>query len=428
MSKVMKWQYSGTADITLGKEVHISPLPKIALAVTISIIVLSCTLGAIFRDYLYDVFINPQIILKYVNQTDNGYEVNVPLQYAFAEEKFIDEVNTKEYDAFMNPDNLDYTYSVDCNVNTSTVGSYQVTYNSSNRANKKQILLTVNVTDSIAPTATLQNPLTHAELSKGKDGSYKPIFIVRGKATNIEEGYYGTNSWKPEDFVLDISDNYSEKDKIVVIYPDNPDWSGTEAEYKELVYTFADESNNITEMVLPIYVVSLEEYETQDIKVSGLDLNTEIQDQINQIAQAEQDKNNRENNHNPGNGDANDPGPRNSDIDPNNDDSWRDDNWRDTSTNDDGSHVGRNPQLTADAFTWSISADGAIGGDAAGYIKFKLKAQSLIHYYDYDKNDAECDLTKFVTEDLPNGPGTYVLHWVTSDGSLSCDQYVTVTE
>lgn len=423
MGKVMKWQYSGTADITLGKEVHISPLPKIALVVTISIIVLLCTLGAIFRDYLYDVFINPQIILKYVNQTDNGYEVNVPLQYAFAAEKFIDEVNTKEYDAFMNPDNLEYTYSVDGTVNTSTVGSYQVTYNSSNRANTKQILLTVNVTDSVAPTATLQNPLTHAELSKGKDGNYKPIFIVRGKATNIEEGYYGTNSWKPEDFVLDISDNYSEKDKIVVTYPDNPDWSGTEAEYKELVYTFADESNNKTEMILPVYVVSLEEYETQDIKVDGLNLNNDIQNQIDQIAQATQDKNNRENNNNNhnGNGDANDPGPANSDIDPNDDDSWRADNWQDTPTNDDGSHTGRNPQISADSFTWSVSVDGPLTSGA-----FWARAQSKIHYYDYDYADAQ-PTSGVVISYQPDGPGTYSIHWETSTG-MSCDQTVIITE
>lgn len=419
MSKVMTWRYAGTADITLGKEVHINPLPKIALATTISLIVLACTLGFVFRDYLYDMFVNPQIILKYVNQIDNGFEVNVPLQYAFAAEKFIDEVNTKEYDAFMNPDNSVYTYSVEGEVNTDVIGSYSVTYYSSNRANKKQINLTVNVTDQDAPIVTLQNPLTHLELSRGKDGNYKPIFIVRGKSSTNE--YYGTSSWKAEDFILNISDNYSEKDKITVTYPDKPDWSGTEAEYKELIYKFADESNNITEMVLPIYVVSLEEYETQDIKVGGLDLNTEIQDQINQIAQAEQDKNNRENNRNPGNGDANDPGPANSQIDPNNDDSWRADNWQDTPTNDDGSHVGRNPQISADAFTWSVSADGPLTSGG-----FWARAQSNIHYYDYDYADAQ-PTSGVVISYQPEGPGTYSIHWETSTG-MSCDQTVYITE
>lgn len=426
MSKVMKWQYSGEADITLGKEVHINPLPKIALYTTISVILIACVLGFIFRDYLYDLSINPQLVLKYVNKTDNGYEVDVPYQYDFKAENFIDEVNTREYEAFMNPNITEYIYSIEGTVDTNILGSYPVIYNSNNRANQQQITLIVNVKDDVAPTATLQNPLTHKELTKEVDGSYKPIFIVRNKPSTKE--YYGTKSWKPEDFVLDISDNYSELTKISIVYPDKPDWSGKEAEYKELIYSFIDESENKTEIILPIYVVSLEEYETQEIKTDIAGLNEDIQEQINQIAQAEQDKKQTDSDNSKkddsGSGTSTDDGnaPRNSDIDPNDDDSWRSDDWKNTPENDDGTHTGRNPQLSADSFTWSVSADGPFTSSA-----FWNRARAHLHYYDYDKNDAITTGGAIIEYQI-EGPGTYSLHWQTPDGSLSCDQTFTVTE
>lgn len=412
----MKWQYSGKADITLGKEVHINPLPKIALIVTVSLIVISCALGFIFRNYLYDLTINPQLILKYVNQTENGYEVDVPYQYNFLASNFIDEVNTREYDAFMNPDNLDYVYSIEGEVDTNTLGSYQVVYNSNNSAKTQQLVLTVNVKDTVAPIATLQNPLTHKELSKDATGAYKPFFIVRNE--NSTDEFYGTKSWKAEDFVLEYSDNCSD---TTITYPEDIDWSGTETDYKELTYAFVDKSGNTTNVILPLYVVSKAEYETQDIKVGGLDLNDEIKTQIEEVAQATHDNNNNNKPSNGGNGGANDPGPANSDIDPNNDDSWRADNWQDTPTNDDGSHTGRNPQISADSFTWSVSADGPLTSGA-----FWARAQSKIHYYDYDYADAQ-PTSGVVISYQPDGPGTYSIHWETSTG-MSCDQTVIITE
>jgi len=431
MSKVMKWQYAGEADITLGKEVHINPLPKIALAITISIIVISCILGTVFRDYLYDVFINPQIILKYVNQTDNGYEVTVPLQYAFAAEKFIDEVNTKEYESFMNPDNSDYTYTIDGTVNTEVVGSYQVTYNSSNRVNQKQILLTVNVADTIAPTAKLRDPITQNELKKSVDGQYKPMYIVRNHNTTPE--YYGTLSWNVEDFVLDYSDNYSE---VTITYPDKPDWSGESIDYRECIYTFTDESGNSTDLILPLYVVTLTdtqlaELEDGNIKLNDVDLaeekstNTDVSDRfddkIQQIAQTTHDNNTK-----PSNGGGRGQDLPNSQVDYNNTDPdtspWVDDDWQNTPTNDDGTHVGTNPRLTADSFTWSVSADGPFTSGA-----FWNRARANLHYYDYSKNDAVTTGGAIIEYQI-EGPGTYSLHWQTPDGTLSCDQTFTVTE
>ena len=430
MSKVMKWQYAGEADITLGKEVHINPLPKIALYVTISIIVIACALGFVFRDYLYDMTINPQIMLKYVTKTDNGYSVDVPYQFDFTAEKFIDEVNTKEYDSFMNPDMLEYTYTVDGIVDTSTIGSYQVTYNSSNRANTQQLLLTVNVTDTVAPVARLQDPITHQELKKSVDGSYKPMYVVRNQVSTSQ--FYGANSWNAEDFILDYSDNYSE---VTITYPEKPDWSGNSIEARDLTYSFTDESGNKTDLVLPLYVVTLTdnqvaELEDGDVKLNDVDLannitnNSDIDEKIQQIAQTTYDNNN--DTHKPSSGGGGGQDLPNSQVDYNNTDPdtspWVDDDWENTPTNDDGTHVGTNPRLTADSFTWSVSADGPFTSSA-----FWNRARANLHYYDYSKNDAVTTGGAIIEYQI-EGPGTYSLHWQTPDGTLSCDQTFTVTE
>lgn len=429
MSKVMKWQYAGKADITLGKEVHINPLPKIALYVTISIIVIACTLIFVFRDYLYDMTINPQIKLKYVTKTDNGFSVDIPYQFDFTAEKFIDEVNTKEYDSFMNPEILEYTYTVDETVDTNTIGSYQVIYNSSNRANTQQLLLTVNVIDTVAPVARLQDPITHQELKKSVDGSYKPMYIVRNHVSTSQ--FYGANSWNAEDFVLDYSDNYSE---VTITYPEKPDWSGNSIEARDLTYSFTDESGNKTDLVLPLYVVTLTdnqvaELEDGDVKLNEVDLannitnNSDIDEKIQQIAQTTHDNNNDTNKPSGGGGGQDLP---NSQVDYNNTDPdtspWVDDDWRNTPTNDDGTHVGTNPRLTADSFTWSVSTDGPFTSAA-----FWNRARANLHYYDYSKNDAVTTGGAIIEYQI-EGPGTYSLHWQTPDGTLSCDQTFTVIE
>ena len=431
MSKVMTWRYAGTADITLGKEVHINPLPKIALATIISLIVIACTSGFVFRDYLYDMFVNPQLVLKYVNKTDDGFSVDIPYQFDFSAEKFIDEINTKEYEAFMNPDNSVYTYSIEGEVNTEVIGSYLVTYYSSNSANKKQIALTVNVIDSVAPVARLKDPITQEELKKSIDGQYKPMYIVRNHTTTPE--YYGTLSWNVEDFILDYSDNYSD---VTITYPDKPDWVGNSIEYRECIYTFADESGNKTELILPLYVVTLTDTQIAEladgnIKLNEVDLaedsdNTtdaarKFDDKIQQIAQTEHDNNNKPGGG--GNGSANDPGVTNDQIDYNDhsrDDEWRAEDWQNTPTNEDGTHTGRNPQIVADAFTWSVSTDGPFGQ------AFVIRAANNVHYYNYDGVKAQMTSGPFISFQ-PDGPGTYSIHWEAENG-LSCDQTVYLTE
>ena len=110
------------------------------------------------------------------------------------------------------------------------------------------------------------------------------------------------------------------------------------------------------------------------------------------------------------------------------DNEWTTDNRNDTPTDDypgqpngDGSYTIHNPSVSADSITWSISADGMLPGN------FWSKATSNLHYYDYSYNDLRAT-SGFLISVNPNGPGVYTIHWENSDGSLSCDQTVTLTE
>ena len=151
MSQVMKWNYSGKADITLGKEIKTNPWPKIFLALIIFLIVSASVSAFIFKDYIYDIIVNPQIVLKAVTPVENGYEVEIPYKFEFTPEKFIDEINTKEYEAFLNAERTDYTYYVEGTVDTNIIGSYNLVYYSSNKINEKKINLTVKVVYKISP-------------------------------------------------------------------------------------------------------------------------------------------------------------------------------------------------------------------------------------------------------------------------------------
>lgn len=91
-------------------------------------------------------------------------------------------------------------------------------------------------------------------------------------------------------------------------------------------------------------------------------------------------------------------------------------------TNDDESNTIHLPTLTADSFTWSVSQDGMYTSS-----DFWTTATSKLHYYDYNNNDC-CATAGLGITINPNGPGVYNIHWENSDGSLSCDQTVTLTE
>lgn len=110
-------------------------------------------------------------------------------------------------------------------------------------------------------------------------------------------------------------------------------------------------------------------------------------------------------------------------------DEWTTDNRSDTPTDDypgqpngDGSYTIHNPSISADSFTWSVSIDGMYTSNA-----FWTKAQSCLHYYDYNENLCSPVSGLGITQ-TPNGPGTYNIHWSNADGSLQCDQTVILTE
>lgn len=398
MSKTVTWKYEGDADVVFG-EVHISKAPKIILAITVITVIAACVTGFLLRDFIYDALTNPQIMLKNVSQDDNGFFVEIPYEQdsvEFIADSYIDTVNTREYDSFMNPDIKAYSFTIDGNVDTSTIGDYVVTYNSKNRVKHNTTTLTVRVKDITSPVITLKDPKTGKELAKTTDGVYYGVSLHR----NTDE----TNNWKAEDYVMSIVDNCTELDNIQITYPEKPNFNSSTEDNITVMYIATDSSGNTSETAMKILLLKQNN--------TSMDL-TALADKKEQEQQLVEQTTRDDNSNKPNNGGGN----NNNHTDP--DDSWRDDNWQDTPTNDDGTHTGRNPQISADSFTWSVSRDGTIDMCIA-------MASIYVHYYDYDYADARITSGPGITYQL-EGPGTYTFHWETSTG-LSCDQTVTITE
>lgn len=402
MSKTVIWKYKGDADVVFG-EIHISKAPKIILVITVITVIAACVTGFILRDFIYDVLTNPQIMLKNVSQDDTGFFVEIPYEQnsvEFIANSYIDTINTREYGSFMNPDIKAYSFTIDGNVDTSTIGEYKVTYNSKNRVRHNTTTLTVRVKDITGPVVTLKDPKTGKELPKTSEGVYHNVTLHRG--TNE------TKNWKAEDYIMSITDNYSTLEDINITYPDKPNFDSSSEDTIIVTYTAADSSGNISETNLQILLIK---QTTVNRDVGDLIVRQEHVNQLTEQTTRDDDNNHNndnENNHqnNSGYGDS------------------------DAGINDDGSNTIKHPQLTADSFTWSISADGTPGGDPVALLAFLTRAQSCIHYYDYDKNDAYCnyDTGGVFLSYAPDGPGTYNINWRTRDGSLSCTQTVYLTE
>lgn len=400
MSKTVTWKYKGDADVVFG-EIHISKAPKIILAVTVITVIAACVTGFLLRDFIYDALTNPQIILKNVSQDDTGFFVEIPYEQdsvEFIADSYIDTVNTREYESFTNPDIKAYSFTIDGNVDTSTIGDYVVTYNSKNRVRHNTTTLTVRVKDITSPVITLKDPKTGKELAKTTDGVYYGVSLHR----NTDE----TANWKAEDYVMSIVDNCTELDNIQITYPEKPDFNGSTEDNITVTYVATDSSGNTSETTMKILLLK---QNSTSMDLSALADKKEQEQQL--VEQTTRDDNGNK----PNNGGGN----NNNDNQTDPDDSWRDDNWQDTPTNDDGTHTGRNPQISADSFTWSISRDGTIDMCIA-------MASIYVHYYDYDYADARITSGPGITYQL-EGPGTYTFHWETSTG-LSCDQTVTITE
>lgn len=156
MSKVMKWNYKGKADIIYG-EVKESKTPKIILAIIIASVATLFVSVFLFRNYLYDMIFNPQLIIN-LNSDNGAYiigDINYGDSFTPNIDEYIDSSRTLKYEDFINEENKNYTYElVESNIDTNTLGTYYFKYISSNRIKSTELTFKVNVVDIKGPTIT----------------------------------------------------------------------------------------------------------------------------------------------------------------------------------------------------------------------------------------------------------------------------------
>lgn len=229
MSQVMKWHYKGEADITLG-EIYISPLPKILAIIIISMVSLISIAGYVYRYFIYDFIINPHIVLL-------SNEINIPYNSDFDPIQYIDTNKTTQYDSFIDTNNIIYEMSCDNPVDTKTLGTYTVTYDSNNRLNKNKTTLTVNVVDTEKPIIEIVSPEKPIPLMKDDFNKLNEI--------NVLDYIDNAGEFKLSNCVLAM-DNYSSEDNLVYDFS-----SPIEGSSNDYIKTYSidvaviDENNNI---------------------------------------------------------------------------------------------------------------------------------------------------------------------------------------
>lgn len=197
MTEIMTWNYAGEADITYG-EVHVSPVAKILLAISLIFIAVSAVSAIVFRDNIYDIITNPRIVLLNQVRHSNGNYLEIPYNSDFDPDTLIDS------DMYKN----DYTIvKIDSNVDSSKLGKYKVKYISKNSVKTNVTALTVYVKDKTAPAITFKA---------------NPILLVRGVENSEKNGkpIYGTNSFTtPKEFISNIHDDCDGDDcKPPIVY------------------------------------------------------------------------------------------------------------------------------------------------------------------------------------------------------------------
>ena len=233
----MKWHYKGEADITLG-EVHVSPLPKILTALIIFAVIAVGTTGFIFRYNLYDLFVNPRIVLT----TDS---VNIPYGDSFNPHDYISKGSTTKYDDFIAYETAEYltedmdavyTFTCENNVDTNVLGTYTVIYHSSNRVKENETTLTVNVVDAEKPILAITQP-------------EKPIPLMKKDFNALDESNaleYAQNAGKFDlSNCVTVDDNYSSREKMKFDFS-NPVQGSTNEYVKtfSIECTVTDENGN----------------------------------------------------------------------------------------------------------------------------------------------------------------------------------------
>lgn len=267
---IQEWYYKHNAEMRYGDSKSYL-WPKILLIVSIVVVLAVGVSAYICRDYVYDITMNPQLVLKAVIcQDENGYYVDVPYKYNFVADKFIDENETLNYNEFIDPNNTDYTYSIEGDVDTTRLGEYPVTYTSQNKVQGQQIIVNVRVTDNVKPTIVLKAQLSDI------DGIYEPIKIVRN--SHDTEEYRGTLDFNQADMIESITDDYSPDDKIKIEYTENLGLNeGEGTKTVNITYSATDEAGNKAVVTLPLTIYDASdpdlEAETERVKQMEDELN-----------------------------------------------------------------------------------------------------------------------------------------------------------
>ena len=367
MSEIQEWYYKGRADKSFGAKYN-NPMHKIFLIVGILCTLILCGAAVILRDYIYDITVNPQIVLKFVQYDEQtGYVVDVPYKYDFVADKFIDPENTLKYNYFMDPNVKEYTYKTEGTVDTNTLGSYKVVYTSANRMHTQQIELTVRVTDNEAPTINFND---NVELTQTEQGLVYKVKqpVVRDATSNNEN--LGSLDFDPKSYIESIIDDYDGKIDIDKVQFAKINWN---EDLVPITYTVSDAAKNSCSVNLYVTVIDANDPDHEAAAARIKEMEKELNELLNPSKKEEEDKD------------------------------------KETSKAD--------VKLTADDVTWSITKNGALSGVIA-------KATQNIHYNGegtfYPSSGA------FVIEPVTE-PGNYTINWTSTDG-LMCSQKVIVVE
>jgi len=210
---VVKWEGGGnSADITFGDAtiVKSNKVPKVLLITLIISIVLILGAGIYFREYIYDIVVNPAIIM-----TADAADVEVNTEF-----------DPKAYVLLTNEQY--YTYEVDdSNVDISKLGDYIVHYKSSNKVQTTEYDLTVHVVDTTPPEIELTDEM---------------ITVVRDKEAD---------NFNPTKYLKSVSDNFSEKENIKIDFTKDLNFKNDEL---QVIYSATDEAGNVGTKVLNIAV------------------------------------------------------------------------------------------------------------------------------------------------------------------------------
>lgn len=363
MSQIQEWYYKGRPTASFGAKAN-SPLPTIISIFTTLVLVAIGGAAFILRDYIYDIVNNPQIQL-YANINENGYYLNLPYKYEFHPENYINDETTLKYEEFMDPNNTNYTYSIEGKVDTNVIGDYILTYHSANKMSEQTIKVMVHVKDLTAPVIKLKSTFNDS-------GEYDPIILVRG--SHNSDDILGTLDFDANDYLVSVTDDfYEEKDiKLDNTGQDIDLENGKGIQNFEIIYTAIDKAGNSSVARLPLTVM----------------------DKYDAVAESQKERINameRELNILLG-------------------------NWERTNEDD--------PEPITETPTISIEANDMIWPLSSGSDGFVLAAMELI---DYNGEESFYPVSgAFVTENITE-PGTYEVLWSTTDG-LTCTQKITVKD